>query len=234
MSDTDVFAKDAVTPTAEISETTTDPVILKRLTDKDAFINQLKGELAELKNAVKPALDAQTQLEALRLELKELREKGVQPKENTTPALTVTDVQTLVEQTVTAREQNRTANENVAEANSNVVKFFGTMEKAQAAVQAKAQELGVPMSMMKEVAAKSPTAFYNLLGVAKTSSNAGTGGFIEGSVKTGVKVVAPSGDHPVEGSKAYFEKIRKEQPKVYSTPRIQQQILKAAKAGTYF
>ena len=234
MADGDVFAKDSTTQDPLTPETKVDPVILKRLEDKDAFINQLKGEVAELRNAIKPTIDAAAQLEAVRAELKELREKGVQPKEHTTPALTVTDVQTLVEQTVTAREQTRTVNENVAEANLNVVKFFGTMEKAQAAVQAKAQELGVPMSMMKEVAAKSPTAFYNLLGVAKTPANAGGGGFIEGSVKTGVKVVTPSGDNPVEGSKAYFEKIRKEQPKVYSTSKIQQQILKAAKEGKYF
>jgi|SRR5882672_3686233 len=232
MSDTDVFAKDVVTPTTE-GETKVDAVILKRLADKDAFINQLKGELAELKDAVKPALDAQTQLEALRQELKELREKGVQPKEHTTPALTATDVQTLVEQTVTAREQARTANENIGESNETLVKFYGTLAQAQAAVQAKAQELGVPMSMMKEVAAKSPTAFYNLLGVAKTP-NAGTGGFIEGAVKTGVKVISGPGGEPVEGSKAYFEKIRKEQPKLYSTPGLQQRIMKAAAEGKYF
>jgi predicted RNase H-like nuclease (RuvC/YqgF family) len=114
---TDVFktTEEATTPPV-----TVDPVVEKRLNDKDAFIEQLKRETAELREEVKKRTLADQQLDELRAEITRLKEEN-QPREATAPALSESSIRTLVEQTITAAEQTRTAGSNIQEANTTLV-----------------------------------------------------------------------------------------------------------------
>ncbi len=94
----------------------------------------------------------------------------------------------------------------------------------------KAAELGLSIEFLKDVAAKSPTAFLNVMGetekplvesdLTKSSVNS------EGLKRQNNVVLK-------EGTKAYFDNLRKTDPKTYWTPHTQQRIFEAAKRGTY-
>ena len=82
----------------------------------------------------------------------------------------------------------------------------------------KAQELGVSVEFLQSVAAQSPKAFLAQLGLDNTSNQA--------------PVVAPRNDinpralnetsgRVKEGTYAYYENIRKTDPKAYYSPKIQ-------------
>lgn len=226
---TDVFNA-SETDKVETPEDTTD----KRLKDKDDFIEQLKSEQAQLRAELAKKVDAEKALEELRNELKSLKEQksaSPQAKENTTPALSEVDIRTLVQKTITEAESVRSTEQNIKTANDTLVATLGgDVKKAVEHVQKRAKELGVSVQFLKDVAAKSPTAFNEVMGI-KTDKVEDNSTFVQGSVNseglTQNKVIAK------EGTKAFFDNIRKTDPKRYWTPEVQNQLWKAAKNGTY-
>lgn len=208
--------------------------LAKGKVEADAFIEKLKTELKEIRTMAEGKLNAETALQELRDEIKTLREGRVErPKDNTSPELTPTDVQTLVEQTITSRESQKTAEQNILEANSKMVEVFGTTQAAQAHLQARAKELNVGTSWLKDMAAKSPQGFLDLMNVGKAKDGA-SGSFVQGSVNPDALRALPNGQAPKEGSRAYFDKLRKEKPAEWMSAAVQLQMHKAAKEGKYF
>lgn len=197
----------------------------------DAHISKLEAEAENLRAIAQRNIDAETQLAELKNELKEIRESAsVQPKVPTGPALTETDIETLVERSLTKKEASRTATQNINESNNRIVRHFGTVEKAQDAVRARADELGVTVEHIKETAAKSPTAFLQLMGLAQKPAAEGDGKFLQSSGA----VVPPGqvGSGPVEGSKQWLDAIRRKDPNRFFDVQFQQQyIWKPARAG---
>lgn len=205
--------------------------LAKGKAESDAYIEQLKRETAALREELKKATLTDEQLEGLRNEIKTLREAKPQgSRDDTNPALTVDSIKSLVAETITKTELNRTAQQNVLEANSAVVKQFGTLENAAAAVKAKAAEIGMSMEALRDIAAKSPTAFLKIVGVDPVLN---------------VEPLSPSRVEPVgdpkqphvrlaAGSKEFFDNILKTQGRsVYFSPSVQTALFKAVKAGTY-
>lgn len=223
---TDVFEPEQTI--VEDTPVVVDPVIQKRLTDKDSFIERLKSEQAELRAELAKRLDAETELQKIRSELQQLREQPA-PKDNTSPALDAANIQKLVLDTITNQEQSRTKADNVTQANSDMVKFYGTLEKAAEQVKTRSVELGMTLADLRGIAERSPTAFSRL---------------IVGDVKPAVvtspmrSTVNPAAG-PVSGtfkfgSKAYFDNLRETNPKEYFKPSTQNAIIKAADEGLYF
>jgi hypothetical protein len=106
-----------------------------------------------------------------------------------------------------------------------LVERLGDVNKAAEAVVAKARELGLSPSDMKELAAKSPKAFLTTMGIDADSK------------PTSHSTPAPSSDvnphninagAPKPNSYAYFEQIRKSDPKLYWNPKTQAAMHKAA------
>lgn len=224
---TDVFNPDSQTiPEIPVVP---DPVVEKRLKDKDDFIEQMKRENAEMRAEIAKAANRDKLLDDLRTELQTLKSQATQPKENTTPSLTDGDIKTLVAKAITDAEATRSATQNVQEANNLMVKHFGSAEKAGEAVQARAKELNLPISWLKDMAAKSPTAFANLMGAVGTPDSTDVN-LTTGTASSGVIV---HGGKPKEGTKEYFDAIRKEDRSRYFSPAVQQQLFKAVANGTY-
>lgn len=201
--------------------------------EADAFIEDLKRQISELRSSTENQDTAKLELEALKNEMKTLREsRNTQSRDATNPALSESQLKALVENTVTGLEKTRAADQNITEANTRLVKHFGTLEKAQAAVKAKAVELGVSVDFLKETAAKSPTAFTNILGVVPTS---GTQEFVaDNTVNTQGMSAQGNNGQLKDGTKEYFDNILKTKGRTYYfSPEVQQQVWKAVKAGTY-
>lgn len=198
--------------------------------EADTFIERLKEENAQALAEARKAALADEQLESLRNEIKALREaRGEPSRDNTNPALTLESVKTLVAQTLTQAESNRTAQQNVNVANDAMVKTYGSLEAAGAAVKAKAVEVGMSMDALRDLAAKSPSAFIKIMGGEASKQSAEP--LNPNRVVTGI--VPNSSNEPAEGTKEYFDTIQKRSRSEYFTPRVQQAIWKAIQAGTY-
>jgi len=105
---------------------------------------------------------------------------------------------------------------------------FGTLAKATEATLAKAAELGLSVDFLKDTAAKSPTAFLKVMGV-DTTQQANNG---VGVSKTDINTQGFKIQGTVEvGTKAYYDKLRKEKPSEYFSATIQQQIMEKCQEG---
>lgn len=94
-------------------------------------------------------------------------------------------------------------------------KSFGT--EAKATIQKKAEELGMSLQRMQEIAAESPTAFFSLIGEPKKSFNP----MVQGSVRTeGVNMQAST-----DRDWSYYQNLRRENKNLYYTPKIQRQLM---------
>jgi hypothetical protein len=143
-------------------------------------------------------------------------DNGSAETQNTTAGLSEEDLKSLVEKTLTQREQEASVKQNLAQVDKALEETFGT--EALAVVQKKAQELGMSIERMKDIAAESPNAFFALIGEKpKQPLNP----MIQGSVRTeGVNMQASA-----ERDWSYYQKLRRENKNLYYTPKIQQQLM---------
>lgn len=144
----------------------------------------------------------------------------------------------LNEETLDARireAQNRLNREEKVRANLQVVDqrlrdVFGTDEKVNEVVRTKAEELGVSVQFLRDVAANSPKAFFNQVGIESSTPNrTPTGNRTE--VNPGVLQSTTSGG-PKPGSYGYYEALRKSDPVRFWKPEIQNQLMRDAQAAS--
>lgn len=74
----------------------------------------------------------------------------------------------IVEAKITAKEQAASAKQNIDSVVSRMTKEYGDASKAEEVYIAKAQELGLSVAAINEMAAKSPTAVFSMFGLAKS------------------------------------------------------------------
>ncbi len=197
--------------------------------ESDIYIARLEQEAQDLRADLAKKTDADQTLEQLRQQMKELKDDADKPKDNTNPELTTENIAELVKQSVTALEVGKTADQNVAIANAALVKHYGDVEKARAAFAQKATELGMPQDALRDIAAKSPTAFAKLIATEGKPVVTDPLNLDQNDVNTSVNL--NPGDQG--GLKAHYDKMRRENDREYWKPETQQAIFAAQKAGTY-
>ena len=201
-----------------------DPEVLaKGKLEADGYIKNLEDQLSQLREDLKKQeyqariLDQlqnkATESTAVKPEVS--NNNGSTTEGNTNPTLSEEDLKSLVEQTLNQREIDSTVSNNLKLVDEELEKSYGT--EAQAKIQEKAQELGMSMERIKEIAAESPNAFFALIGEpTKTFSP-----MLKGSVRTeGVNMQASA-----ERDWSYYQKLRRENRNLYYTPKIQQQLM---------
>lgn len=198
--------------------------------EADNFIDQLKRETEGLREELKNRTKAEEELNGLREEIKNLRTATTQASRDTNPSLTADSIRSLVSETITQADRNRTTQQNINTANDAMVKSHGDLTKAGEAVKARAADLGISMDHLRNIAAESPTAFLKIMGETVTEDKGPLN--TQRSVNTDTSNSAPAGE-PTRGTKAFYDKLRVEKPNVYWSPKIQQEVFEAAKAGTY-
>ena len=200
-------------------------VLAKGKLEADNYIQQLETQLTQMRE------DLGKQDYAAKL-LDQLQNKAADPTTanavmsnnnniggtsdgNTNPNLSEEDLKSLVEQTLTAREKDGLVKQNLAIVDQELEKSYGT--EAQAKVQSKAQELGISLERMQEIAAESPNAFFSLIGEPKKSFNP----MVQGSVRTeGVNMQTSA-----ERNWSYYQNLRKSDRHTYYSPKVQQQLM---------
>lgn len=200
--------------------------LAKGKAEADAFIEKLKGEVDELRKELQAGL-------SLKQAIQEVDKRGNQPESNVAPKGSVdpSELPKLVNEMLEQRELEKVREANIKEADRQIVALFnGDRQKSKEFLEKKAAELGVGVNWLADMAATSPKAVMNFLGLETTAPN--TAALNNRSVNTDAQTFAPNAG-PVKGSKAYYDKIRKENPSLYFSPKVQQEIFEAAKAGKY-
>jgi hypothetical protein len=138
--------------------------LIKALTEKDNFIDQLKEEnketrglVDELATKVDESINAQKVLEELKNRPQEADATPKQPVD----ANTITN---LFDELYTSREKEARTQANLGQVNQKLAEVYG--DKAKEVFKSKSEELGLPLEKVKELASESPTAVLNLLGVS--------------------------------------------------------------------
>lgn len=186
------------------------------------FIETLMNEKKEIEAKLQKASNADEVFNKL-LESKQ------EPKAETTPSgVSKEEIQELIKSTYTQEKSKEVADRNIKEANDKLVQHFGDFTKATDFIKQKSEELGLSTDFLMSTAAKSPTAFYNVVGINSTKAVENTP-FVQSqsnSAATKTDAIKPN-------SKEYFAQLYKEDRKLYFSPKIQKAMLDAAANGTY-
>lgn len=199
-------------------------VLAKGKLEADSYISQLETQLAQMREDMNKQDYAKTLLDQLQNKAAEpTTAKPAMPNNNTggtgegntNSGLSEEDLKSLVEQTLTTRDKENTVKQNLALVDQELEKSYGTDAKAK--LQQKAEELGMSLQRMEEIASESPSAFFALMGEPKKSFNP----MVQGSVRTeGVNMQAST-----DRNWDYYQKLRRENRNLYYTPKIQRQLM---------
>jgi len=182
----------------------------------DEMIEQVKNENAQLRED----LDKRVNMEEMLNKIKE--ERAAQPTvENTTPQLDEKSLEGLVSGIMDKRATQATVQGNLNTVDNKMKEIYGE-DKASEMVATKAQAMGLKPSDLGDLAQKSPEAFYQLMGV--TADKPSTPTVTTPSVRmdnfeagnTGVK------------DKAYFDNLRRTDPRKYFSPAVQNEYMRLA------
>lgn len=195
-------------------------VIAKGKIEADRHIENLEAQLSELKEDLTKNTYAKTLLDTLQNKAgstnpkpAEAQTNGVSSPPNTTEKEDV-DIQSLVEQTLTQRENAAKAAQNVKTVEEALSKSYGP--EAQKVVKDKAQELGISLSKMEELAAESSTAFLALMGEPPAKE--------QNADLTSVRNTTAGFNKSGEKDFGYYQEMRRKSPNEYYTPKVQNEM----------
>ena len=191
--------------------------------EADGYIKTLEDQLNQMREDIKKQ-DYQAQIleqlqnkatDSTTVETAMPNNNGSTETQNTTASLSENDLESLVEKTLVKREKDSVVKQNLSQVDQELVNSFGT--EAEAKVREKAQELGMSMERLRDIAAESPTAFFSLIGQPQKTFNP----MVQGSVRTeGVNMQASN-----VRNWQYYQSLRRENPNQYYTPKVQQQLM---------
>ena len=179
------------------------------------FISEELKKLAEQRNAAPPATPNS-----------ETGSTPITPAPVAPPVEQVeTDLDTRIARALEERDTLKRLQTNANIVQDVLVERLGGVQEAAAAVVQKAAELGLQPNEMKELAAKSPKAFLATMGIdadVKPTSNSTP------APRSDVNPHMINTGGPKPNTYAYFEQMRKDNPKLYWSPKTQSAMHKAA------
>lgn len=194
--------------------------LAKAKLESDTFINRLQEEAKELRKDLDTRLRTEEAIEALK------KPREHQAPEDKEPV----DIKKLVTDTLDQVERDKIAIGNVRQANTHLIDKLGGKKEAEAFLLKKSEELGVPVDWFKDMAARSPKALYNTLGV-DAPVVVPARGMTQGDVNT--EALNNINPPALKGSKAEYEALRKTNPSQYWSTPVQKEIFEATKKGLY-
>lgn len=193
--------------------------LAKKAAHADQFIDFLKEQAKELK-AELDRVSAEKQKAEAALVLKDARQ--VEPVEedtgaDTTAGLSPDAIKSLVSEEIENRTKRGVAESNQLEVDGKVKELYG--DRAKEFVEGKAAELGLTMAYLAALAAKSPNAFYNLVGV--NAKSAGTP-----APTVGTRTAPDTSGSAAPGTKKYYDALRRQDRTKFFSPEVQSKLFK--------
>ena len=167
-----------------------------------AHIDKLEAEKAELLEDLNKRQTAEELLD-------KMREAG---RTSDTPSESV-DLEALVDKRLAVKEQADRKAANISKADKAYKEKWG--EKSGEALALQAQELGMSVSAMQEVAANSPSAFMKMVGLETTNT-----GTAHKPMESSVNTEQLAGSGVKHGTYAYYNALRKSDPSKYHSRAV--------------
>ena len=186
----------------------------------DRFIDFLEEQNKSLKEELDQRLTAEATL-------KEIKEKGQEKsevsEEVTTPGLKPEDLDSLVDKRISESRQKEIVQRNIKEADDKVKALYG--DKADIFMEGKCRELDLSKADLGELAAKSPQAFFDMIGISvKEGEKTPTAS--TSTVNLEALAKGSSGGEAIPGTNRwYMEQRKKDKAKFYS-PEVQRRLFK--------
>lgn len=136
------------------------------------------------------------------------------------PVYDPNEIEKLLESKLTAREQARREEDNYKLVESKLTEHYGS--NYQSVLKQQVDQLGLDKEFVNDLARKHPSVLFRTLGIEGQKSNDNFQAPPMSSQRR--DPFAPT----TKRTNAYYQKLRKEQPAVYRTPKIQDQMFKDA------
>jgi len=188
--------------------------------ESDTYIEQLQSELKGLRTELDTRVAAEESVDRLMQERQSTQQREEVPASS--PQMSQQDITELVKQTLVTTRTAETEQNNIDEADKALEVRFG--DKRAEWLTSKAAELGVGRDFLQSIAATSPSLFYTTVGLDKAP--AGQGNTSAGSINTEALNANPVSTGAVPGTMKHYEAMRKENPRSFWQPHIQQQLMK--------
>lgn len=195
-------------------------VIAKSKLEADNHIQSLERQIEELKEDLNNKTSASDVLEAINKKAEEIKNFSFEPPKDTeqqsTP-LSSEDLTSLVTSILDKRSVETKSEENKRQAHKLLTETYG--DNAGEAVKEAMSKLGVSDEDLVGLAAKSPTAFASLVKSTvevKKETNTFT--------PTEVNTATPAFDGKTTRDYDYYKKLRRENPDLYYSAKIQRQM----------
>jgi hypothetical protein len=183
------------------------------------------GEITKTLDELRAELAKQDYAKSLLEQMNKASETTAEQPSSSTPSPSNTenttqrasdDIEALVEKVITEKERSRTVTQNLSVVNEEMEKQYG--DKAGQILKAKSAELNMSLERLKEIAAESPTAFFQLVGV--NNNKKVTSMTTQSSVRS-----ENFNSNSQERDFDYYQKLRKENRSLYYSPKIQNMML---------
>ena len=200
-----------------------DPEVLaKGKLESDAFIETLQNQIKEQAEELAKQNHSEELLKQLQSQTPASTEgttgetNSGTPDDNTNQSDGEVDLESLVEKKLAERAQQETVNANLQQVDAHMTSLYGT--EAANTVKQKAEELGIGLTKLKEIAQESPDAFFRLLGAEAPVK---TVDMTQGSVNTTSTIqTTPKNDWN------YYNDLRRKDPRTYYSPKVQQELMR--------
>ena len=153
---------------------------LNALKHSQEYIPQQNARVAQLEAELLAAKGTASKVEEIERTLQALTQQKTEAITSANPGLTEEQVANLVNATLTRKQQETLAQNNITTVVASLQAAYGT--EAEKVYNAKAQELGMTVAELNALAAKTPTAVLNLIGVQRGQS---TGSPIHSTINAG-------------------------------------------------
>lgn len=189
--------------------------LAKSYTHGQNHISTLEAEAAQWREGLQSQVEAQRQ-QAL---------QNPPPASSNVQREDETNLDDRIRNAIEETRQQEKLTNNVNDVSTKLVSVYGDPQKANQAMQLKAAELDMSIEDLMEQAAKSPKAFFALVGLNDVARQAPAP---RGNVNpAALNTLNPSGQ-AAAGTYGYYEQLRKENPRLYNSPKIQLQMHKEA------
>lgn len=128
------------------------------------------------------------------------------------------DLVERIREVTRAEREREQADKNINTVTDRLVETFGSEEAARDKLKARAQELGVSTKFLMDVAVKSPAAFYAQMNLDATPRQVPGP---RGDVNPMALQAQTQGTQAKPGTYAFYEEMRKTNPRLYKSPKVQ-------------
>lgn len=199
-------------------------------THLNEFAENLKREAAELREELGKRLSVEEQVRALATQRTE--QPSAPPQTPSTPSepakpFTDEDLGSRIREIMQSDNAEQTARRNADEVEQKLVSALGDATKANDFVNAKARELKVSVSFLLDMAKTSPSGFFKLVDITEAPSPSAPASRSD----VNPAAFANNSGQAKPGTYAFYETMRKTDPKTYWLPKTQNQMHRDARSN---